>query len=142
MIFRSRSDILREMINNGTIENELKKLILVRFKSMREFSNFIAMPYSTLATIFKRGVGNASITNIIRICDALSISADELADGRITFRESEREYSAKLYMGDGQPSVCLSAEEFNLLAGYRSLNAKGREYLNWTIEIILQTHHV
>ena len=41
------------------------------------------MPYSTVATIFSRGIDNSSVTTIIKICKELNISVDELANGRI-----------------------------------------------------------
>lgn len=66
-----------------TIEEELKNLILSRFKSLREFTIFYNIPYSTLNSILKRGVDNSSVSNVIKICQALSISTDELAEGRI-----------------------------------------------------------
>lgn len=65
------------------IEDKLKELILSRYKSLREFSQVIDMPYSTLDTILKRGIDKASIGNIIKICQELHISADELANNRI-----------------------------------------------------------
>lgn len=67
-----------------TIEEKLKKLILARYHSILEFSQIIDMPYSTITSIFRRGINNSSATNIIKICKALEISADELAEERIT----------------------------------------------------------
>ena len=66
-----------------TTEEKLKELIQSRYKSIREFTQIIDMPYSTIDTIFKRGVKKASIDNIIKICRELHISADELYYGRI-----------------------------------------------------------
>lgn len=66
-----------------TIEEKLKDFILTKYKSIREFTQSIDMAYSTCATILSRGVENSSVTNIIKICKALGISADALADGRI-----------------------------------------------------------
>ena len=65
------------------IETELKELILSRFGTMKAFSEKIELPNSTIDSIFRRGVNNASITNIIKICKALEISASALADGRL-----------------------------------------------------------
>ncbi|WP_238905666.1 hypothetical protein [Clostridium sp. YIM B02506] len=65
------------------VEESLKELILSRYKSLREFTLKIEMPYSTLDTILKRGVDKANIINILRICDELNISADKLANGFI-----------------------------------------------------------
>lgn len=66
-----------------TTEDKLKSYILTKYKSVREFTQSIEMPYSTIATIFKRGVDNASVTTIIKICHALNISTDSLAEGKI-----------------------------------------------------------
>ena len=66
-----------------TIEKKLKNYILSRYKSVLEFTQAINMPYSTFATILTRGVDNASVLNIIKICQGLGISADALADGEI-----------------------------------------------------------
>ena len=66
-----------------TTEEKLKELILKRYNSIREFTIAIDMPYTTIDSIFRRGVGNSSVTNVIKICKALGISADALADGEI-----------------------------------------------------------
>lgn len=66
-----------------SIEEKLKGLILTRYRSLREFTQTIDMPYQTMDSILKRGVDKASISNIIKICKALDISADELANGHI-----------------------------------------------------------
>ena len=66
-----------------TVEQKLRELILTRYHSVREFSISIDMPNSTLESIFKRGIGNSSVTNVIKICKALKISTDALADGEI-----------------------------------------------------------
>lgn len=66
-----------------TIENRLKRIILEKYGSMREFSKQIGMSQSTFATIMNRGIHKASITNVIKICQALEISADELANDKI-----------------------------------------------------------
>lgn len=66
-----------------TIEDQLKNLILSRYRSIREFVISIDMPYTTIDSIFRRGIGNSSVSNVIKICKALGISADELAEGRI-----------------------------------------------------------
>jgi hypothetical protein len=82
-----------------TIEDQLKNLILSRYRSIREFTIAIDMPYTTIDSIFRRGIGNSSVSTVIKICKALRISADELADGKIvqvsnrltTYRENPRE---------------------------------------------------
>ena len=69
-----------------TIEDKLKKLILSKYKSIREFTTTIDIPYSTLDTILKRGIRKSNVDNIIKICESLDISADALVNGEIIFR--------------------------------------------------------
>lgn len=72
-----------EEVKKMTIEDKLKDLILSRYRSIREFTQVIDMPYSTFDTILKRGIDNSSVTNVIKICKELAISADALAAGKI-----------------------------------------------------------
>ena len=76
----------------GTTEDKLKAYILDRYKSIREFTISIDMPYTTFDSVLKRGIDNSSITNIIKICKALNISADELANGNIVSTISKPNY--------------------------------------------------
>lgn len=62
-----------------SIEDRLKELIIERYGSVIDFSKEIDMANSTLASILSRGIHKASIGNIIKICNALEISADGLA---------------------------------------------------------------
>lgn len=41
------------------------------------------MPYSTISTIMNKGIQGTSVNKIITICQALGISTDDLAEGRI-----------------------------------------------------------
>ena len=66
-------------------EDKLKQLILSKYRSVREFTLDNNLPYSTVASLFTRGISNASITTVIKICQALCISADELSEGNIVF---------------------------------------------------------
>ena len=74
-----------------TTEEKLKGYILAKYKSIREFVLAADIPYSTFDTILKRGVMNASIGNVLKICSVLSISADELANGNIVPVENRSE---------------------------------------------------
>lgn len=66
-----------------TVETQLKNLILEHYKSMLEFSKEIDMPYSTLQSVLKRGIGKAGIETVTKISQALGISADGLGKGKI-----------------------------------------------------------
>lgn len=66
-----------------TIEEKLRELILSRYKSLRDFVQHADMSYSTVDSILRRGIANSSLTNIFKLCKALNISADELANNMI-----------------------------------------------------------
>ena len=73
-----------------TIEEKLQELILTRYHSIREFTIDIDIPYTTIHSIFRRGIDNSSLSNVIKICKALNISADALADGEIVFIKKQK----------------------------------------------------
>lgn len=85
-----------------TTEEKLKLLILNRYKSVREFTQEVDIPYTTMDSIFRRGVSNSSVSNIVKICKKLGISADELSEGRITpvNLEPKKEYTEVLEIID------------------------------------------
>ena len=66
-----------------TVEERLKELIIKDYGTMKEFTDHIGIPNSTFANILRRGVQNANVVTIIKICQALNISTDDLAEGKI-----------------------------------------------------------
>lgn len=68
------------------IEDKLKDLIVKQYGTLSNFSIESGLNSSTLTNILNRGIHNANIQNVIKICNALGISADELANDRIVFR--------------------------------------------------------
>lgn len=65
------------------VEERLKELILKQYGTMKDFTDYIGIPNSTFANILRRGVQNANVLTIIKICQALGISTDDLAEGKI-----------------------------------------------------------
>lgn len=65
------------------VEERLKELIIKQYGTMKDFTDHIGIPNSTFANILRRGVQNANVLTIIKICQALEISTDDLAEGRI-----------------------------------------------------------
>ena len=68
------------------IEETLKSHIIERYGSVRAFALKADVAYTTVITILQRGINNASLTSIKRICDALNISPDKLSEGEIVFK--------------------------------------------------------
>lgn len=56
----------------------LERLIKEQGYSIRSFAQKCGMPESTLYTILKKGVGRASVDNIIIICQNLGIKIEEM----------------------------------------------------------------
>ncbi|MTD40106.1 helix-turn-helix domain-containing protein [Erwinia sp. CPCC 100877] len=56
----------------------LKLLIENKYGNVKAFSEAIDIPYTTVRTILEKGVGNARINNILKICKGLGISVEQL----------------------------------------------------------------
>ena len=103
-----------------TTEEMLKELILKRYNSIREFTIAIDMPYTTMDSIFRRGIGNSSVSNIIKICKALNISADALADGLIV---TNKQHSTTQVTGSYEVSEILNnTKDFLIHSGKITLD--------------------
>lgn len=97
------------------VEERLKNLILSKYKSVREFTNFIGMPYSTFDSILKRGISNSNITNVLMISNALGIDTEKLADGEIAAKQSSIETIA------AHKNAAWTDEELNKIEEYKKL---------------------
>lgn len=106
------------------IEDELKKLILQKHKSLRDFCLSVDIPYSTIDSILHRGINNAGIGKIIKICRHLGISADKLADGEIVPAEIA--------------VTTVTLAEKTHLENYRALDDNGRELVDNLISTLLE----
>lgn len=59
-------------------EKYLKNLIEAKYGNVRAFSEHIKLPYTTVRSILSRGLINAKMGNIIKICDGLSIYLEDV----------------------------------------------------------------
>lgn len=71
------------------IEEKLKELILSRYNSVNEFVKSANIPWATFSSMLKRGINNANLSSIMKICKTLDISADALYKGEIVFNSKE-----------------------------------------------------
>jgi len=76
---------VREEVNpmDESIEEQLKAKIVEKYKDMKAFSTASGIPYSTLSSMFQRGIMNCNVRNVIQLAKTLGISVDALARGRI-----------------------------------------------------------
>lgn len=56
----------------------LKRLIEETGLNTKAFSEKAGIPYTTLRSILMRGVGGASVDNVLKVCRALGITTEEL----------------------------------------------------------------
>lgn len=61
-------------------EEFLKILIENKYGNVKAFSESINIPYTTIRTILEKGVGNARIDNVLKICKGLGISPEQLSN--------------------------------------------------------------
>lgn len=79
----------------------VEKLIEEKGLSKRQFALSIGLPPTTLQTMLKRGLGNAAVENVIKICKGLGITVEELDEMSKTnstddiVKEVEPTYSIK-----------------------------------------------
>lgn len=90
-----------------TREDYLKKLIKDNGFTIKDFANNIHMPYSTLLTMLnEEKLGNAAVDSVVRICQGLNITIEELQ----TVQKDTNEPTDHLI---------LSPHEKNLISNYR-----------------------
>lgn len=63
-----------------TREEFLKTLMKNKYGSVKAFSEFAKLPYTTVHSILDRGVGNSSVDKIITIAKTLNIPIEILED--------------------------------------------------------------
>lgn len=95
-------------------EEKLRQYILSKNRSLLEFTKSIDMPYGTIQSIFKRGIMNSSVDNIIKICVALGISADELTEGNIVPVSPNTE-NKKIDIVDIQHEIIFQVKDYEKL---------------------------
>ena len=68
-------------------EEFLRTIIEDRYGSRRPFTKIICMAYTTLVSILKRGIGNTSVDNILKICKHLGIPPESLYEDDVFFHD-------------------------------------------------------
>lgn len=63
-----------------TKEKDLKRLMELKAGSIKAFSEEIGLAYTTVRSILERGVFNAKVENVIKICKGLNIKPEEIMD--------------------------------------------------------------
>lgn len=76
------------------LEEKLKNIIIEKYGSIRQFSIKINVPYTTVDSILKRGIDNSNVENVIKICNALNVSIDDLLNKKkiVSVIETEKNF--------------------------------------------------
>lgn len=61
-------------------EEYLKDLIEIKYGNVNSFSEHAGLKYTTVRSILERGVLNAKVENVIKICDALGIKPEDILE--------------------------------------------------------------
>ena len=101
-----------------TLEEQLKQEILGRYKSVRAFTTSINIPYSTLDSVFKRGIANAGVSTMIKVFDALDLDIESIAFGELRHRDTDKKAS-------GTTEAAPERKQFTLEESNRLLVAMG-----------------
>lgn len=94
-------------------EEFIKSKIFEKGYTVKSFAAKIEMPYTTLLSMLNGSIGGAAIDNVIKICNGLGITINDL---QAVFSDDFNE-----------KSVILTKEESALIELTRALNEEGRE---------------
>ena len=112
-------------------EEQLKQEILSKYKSIRAFTTAIDIPYSTLDSVFKRGIMNAGISTMVKVFNALDLDIESIQDGELHHRIRPEETIS------GNIDSILTRDEMMLISNYRSFNDEGKKKAYAYIEDLL-----
>lgn len=111
-----------------TTEDKVKKMIIERYGTVKEFSKKIDVNYTTVVNILKRGFANAGINNVIKICKELNISTDAIAENRI-------EKPKDTYITD--KDLILTLEKKDIVIDNKKLNEEQKKRLIKYLKFLL-----
>ena len=77
------------------MEDEIKAIIMLEYGSINNFCKQFDFPWSTVKAMLTRGINNSSVSNVIKLCDALNLDVEELTKGKLInkhLKESNNDY--------------------------------------------------
>jgi repressor LexA len=104
-----------------TIEEQLKSIILSKYKSVRAFANANDLAYSTVDSIFKRGIGGIGVGKAIKIFNALGLDVESIESGTLS--------PAK------QNIIALTQPELTHIKKYRALDRYGKKMVDTVLDL-------
>lgn len=95
-------------------EENLKKAILAQYKSVRQFSIEMDMPYSSLMSALDKGFSGMAFDTVLRICKKLGVSPYDFSPMNAMDARAVNEFSDSVQ---------------RLIACYSKLNVEGQQRL-------------
>lgn len=110
----------------------LKKEILRQYRSVRQFSLEMNIPYSTLVTALERGIEGMAYGTVIKICDKLSLNPVDFSSlerdvplGEKLLENRVMQYYVKLNQ-TGRDKVLELMEDFVQIDKYKAKGKKNK----------------
>lgn len=101
---------------------KLRKIILTKYKSLKEFANEVNIPSTTLISALDRGIGGMGIDRVIKICDTLKIDIK-------TFEPIKEIYNPY--------KLELNEKEYEFILSLRQLNVEGvNKVSDYTLDLL------
>ena len=113
-----------------SVEEDLKQFILQKYKSIRAFTQEIEIPYSTVDTMFKRGIQGAGVGNVLKICKALEIDIDSLAEGNIKLKDRKND--------DSKANIITSPDSSEVATAYENADFDTKNNVRFLLKLPLQ----
>lgn len=114
-----------------TLEDQLKKEILSRYKSIREFSAMAEIPYSTVDSVLKRGIKNSGVGTVIKIFSFLDLDVESITTDNLKHFDSSKEIKTSPSTEESEPGEGnISMEESNRLLVALGLIHEGEQLSN------------
>ena len=112
-----------------TLEEQLKHEVLSQYKSVRAFTSAINIPYSTLDSVFKRGIANAGVSTMIKVFDALDLDIESISLGELCHRDANKKSPDTAEAASREDDSGADPLRSTLLHNFDQLNREGREKL-------------
>ena len=120
------------------LEDSLKNLIVNEYGSLRQFAPYTGLPYSTIASILRRGIDNCNAQNLKAICSPLGISTASLLDGKIEkLPQDENELSHKETIDIVDYLIKLNNSDEYLVLDGKELEESEKDYMKDMVEILV-----
>lgn len=97
-----------------TFEQEVKKLILNKYGSLKHFTDTIQMPWTTLDSILKRGIANSNVSNVSKIAKELNLDLEAFIEGKLLS-------SSPMTIAAHKDSENWTPEEYQKIEDYKQL---------------------